>query len=1131
MNAADRTIRQWQKAYSRRHWYWAILSLLTFSEAGVLFLAVMIGKPKPAFLALIGVSLLLIVVHRYGIDLAFWYSHHFRQAAWRVPRTFGKLRLWLSRFWPLFMLTALALLQQYVSLPEESVTLTTILKGVHPRTLFATTRWIEVVAGTLLAIAVIRIYRTRHQIVFEEFKNFTGNDTKNIHQGLSIRLFQKLSAISNLYSTIDDARPTPANARDDAVAVGMSISPTGDDLKNAVASDVKVSLGPIAIPVGAILAVFSRLIQGPLLGGSIHEENGRLFLVAHLSGGGRKGCWRAELGSHPKSQDFSDCLEKLIDQLAYRISTDLLPVGSPRWEAVYHYTEGLRAYRQSRVAGPEQQSLYIMTEKAFIRALEADREFAPCHYNLGILYRQMNNRKASAQAALRVAVEKAPQNYDAYYALALNYQQLKRWDDALWFCEQAIRLRPTCAAPWNLKGYVLRKAREERLGKPLKAGDDPEGWKETIPLRETAAALALREYSISALRGTPNPQAVETAVICTRNAAVAQAMTGEFGICARLFRQAMQLSDTYDNSDLYFEFGKTLLASKEFKRAAEAFDHVYENNLRPENRPNFWAHIAFAQFRLSSLKSEKKEERQYRAEAALNRFYDLVAGLIIPQRNDRLSKAMEVFDELVENLADIDDAQRIACELKHRKRFLVWLDEANQDDLEKKLSSVAVRVSPSPQFHWEIALTKLKLGYMLRSSSKPPDEDGSEKPHYLAITYFKEAIDTLTPKHTPLIVSHGWYSHLAIAILHNNQPKEALESAERAVRHDPEADWEWSILGSVYHALGDYERAIDAWEIGLSFSPTDIHSIQNIAKAYWRKGVATTNADNRHRAYTHVIARFRQALTLLDLDGIGKPDEAALIHFWIGRFQQELLRSDESISNLTISKELGFAPIQSCVSLGWVYLEANDYAEADKWFDNTCEEIWRRRPTDRSARRKWLSEPPTKPGTTETEPGEDDPIGTWLIDASLGLAYSVVLRNETAPNGTLDKALWLAFCSERLCLQSLGREYHPAIMAACHTVRGLAAYRKGSLVNACRHLDEAISIHPDPRSYRYLAEIYLILAKTEDRRQGFHPDWQRLTQEALRRAREADWRGLFTADLDRLSAELSAVPRPAVLLK
>lgn len=1133
MNASDKTIRQWQDAYSRRHGYWAILVLLFVLAAWVAYCAAMIGGLGLAALSLVLVSPLLIAVHRAGIDLALWYSPRFRQAAWPLARAFGKIRLWLSRAWPLFLLTALALFLQYLSLPEGGATIANILEGLHPRTLFATTRGFEVIAVALLMIGIYQVYLARNQIVFEEFKNCTGSKAReNIHQGLSIRLYQQLSAISKLYAHIDEARPE-SGKKEEYSDLGMSINLTGDDLKNAVSADAKVSLGPFGIPVGAALALFSRLVQGPRLGGSVHEENGKLFLVAHLSGGGRKGCWRAELGNGPEPQDRADSLEQIIEQLAYRISTDLLPVGSPRWEAIYHYTEGLRAYRRLLLAGPEEQSLYLDTEKSFIRALGMDKQFAQCHYNLGILYRQMNGRQASAQAALRLAVEEAPQNFDAYYALALNYMNSKRWDDALWFCEQTIRLRPACAAPWNLKGYVLRKAREECLGQPLKAGDHQEAWKEIIPIREAAAALALRECSISALRGTPNPRTVDIAVISTRNAAVAQAMIHRFGNSAHLFRQAIQLSDTDDNADLYFEFGKTLHERQDFKGAAEAFDHVYENGLRPDIRPEFWAYFADAQFRLMLQDTNKKDEWERKGMASLDRFCDLAVGLILPERDDMFSTVLKKSDDLIEKLIQEYEAftsRRIGCrciipradvcregrrkiveEWRHRNAFLRWLDQADQTALERMLErmlSVAAVLrlsfySFSPLDKWEIALTKLKLAHLLDSLTNDR-----------AITYFKEAIDALTPKHMQLITRQGLYGRLADALLRNKQLKEALEFAEQAVRHDPEASRERGILGSVYNALGDYARAENAWDTALSFDPTDKYSIQKIAQARWEKGIATTNRENRRREFEHVITRFQQVRILLDLDGTRNAEEAALIHFWIGLFQQELLRTDEAVANLAISKNSGFAPIQSRAALGWVYLEANDYSEADKWFLETCNEIWGRRPNNGSGSQDWLSKPPMQPGTTRVEPGEEDtPIGTWLVWAQLGLAYSTVLRNETVPNAVLDKALRRAFWIERWYLQTIQFKSRPEIQAACHTVKALVAYRKGSLVESCHHLEKAISIHPDPRSYRYLAEIRLMRAK-----ESTHPEWQRLAQEALRRAREADRRGLFTGDLDRLSA-------------
>jgi len=306
----------------------------------------------------------------------------------------------------------------------------------------------------------------------------------------------------------------------------ISIQNVGETLQQAVTTESKVKLGFLEIPIGAMFGIFGRITQGPRLSGSVHKQENEVALIARIEGGGFPSIdWRVDRrGLSPRdAADRVPLLTQLVEQLACRIFTDLVPNGSKRWQAVYHFSQGLKSLRITTRTETDKFWNLRQAEEEFIQALAEDGKFGSCYYNLGIVYRELGQPDA-ARVAYAQTIRQDPAFAPAYYALALN-----RWNtvqtrgaarqgnrelysDCISLCDQAIALDPDYASAWDLKGLAYRRMREAELGKPLKAGEEPAVFKQSNKSREIASALAWRAVCQSSclLYTSPSPRDLST---------------------------------------------------------------------------------------------------------------------------------------------------------------------------------------------------------------------------------------------------------------------------------------------------------------------------------------------------------------------------------------------------------------------------------------------------------------------------------------------------------------------------------------------------------------------------------------------------------------------------------------------
>ncbi len=400
-----------------------------------------------------------------------WFNPGFRNLAWKAARWSGTAR---SRARDLLIWVLLAL-------PAVALVLA-VNGGEH-----GGNRALSILVGGLALLLLVGAFRARRRIVIQPFAEPKG-DSKLTGMGteLAARLQHELARIQSLYEVVDEVMPELEN---NSVQVTMSVEDIGEIFKEAVGPSSKVKVaGLVEIPIGAILSAVGFFVRGPRITGSLLREESAdrkshgFLLLAEISGGGHSESWQvsfeekrevqavfeselcdfsrepAEDGGQPPAAGPSHAeraeLARLVELLACRIFTSLVPSGSPRWQAVRHFTAGLRSYRETQRSKRRAPLQLHEAERQFLLALGEDNQFARCHCNLGVIYNQMGLRDAE-EAALRQALAQDPAAVDAYLGLASLRFDHGHPQSAGRHSDNGLRIDPLHPRLWNLRGVSL----------------------------------------------------------------------------------------------------------------------------------------------------------------------------------------------------------------------------------------------------------------------------------------------------------------------------------------------------------------------------------------------------------------------------------------------------------------------------------------------------------------------------------------------------------------------------------------------------------------------------------------------------------------------------------------------------
>jgi tetratricopeptide (TPR) repeat protein len=331
-------------------------------------------------------------------------------------------------------------------------------------------------------------WQARHRLVVETFVNYTDKQLDTDVRGLATLLVVRLGQLHDLYRTVDEQRAISTSVlENESIDATIKVEDIDELLKDAVSSQSELSLGPLKIPVGTLLSLIGRFVQGPRILGSLHNDGGKLILTAQSVGRRNSFKWRVDQVLTPvqSMEPHSPDLVSMVQELACRIFTDLALNGSVRWKATNAFSEGLREYRECLHIPKDRRAHLKQAEKKFIETLAEDVKFDMAYYNLGVVYTELGYTKA-AETAFEQAITQSPNSWEAYYALASSRYDSKNYHRTIQLCKRVIELKPkdeNLAKAYQLKGLAERalyNVKKELLDKETKGKIKPDEYERDL---------------------------------------------------------------------------------------------------------------------------------------------------------------------------------------------------------------------------------------------------------------------------------------------------------------------------------------------------------------------------------------------------------------------------------------------------------------------------------------------------------------------------------------------------------------------------------------------------------------------------------------------------------------------------
>ncbi|HLQ29692.1 MAG TPA: hypothetical protein VK140_10720 [Ktedonobacteraceae bacterium] len=287
-------------------------------------------------------------------------STNLRYVTLGLSRAFGGFYYWLTRSWrpPLFWLI----------LTGVAIWATDNYDIIFHHKAGTWFQWWNVLAVYTLLWLLWWAWQARKRVVIEDFMDYTVSPPKSDSRGLATLLVVRLAQLQELYHVVDEQRSISTEAKSDqTIDATIKVEDVSQFLTGAISAQSKFSLGPLEIPVGTLLALIGRLVQGPRIIGSLHKDKDILTLTAQRVGGEATYSWRVDSTLPTQSvDDITSTHDAMVNELACRMFTDLALSGSVRWRATSTFSEGLRAYRDC-LRTPKNKKINLkMAEKKFL---------------------------------------------------------------------------------------------------------------------------------------------------------------------------------------------------------------------------------------------------------------------------------------------------------------------------------------------------------------------------------------------------------------------------------------------------------------------------------------------------------------------------------------------------------------------------------------------------------------------------------------------------------------------------------------------------------------------------------------------------------------------------------------------
>lgn len=885
-----------------------------------------------------------------------WYFSWFRYLAYGLAKLAGLIRkVFKNTFVQIVIVLALvtwAWVKRCVILGAEPEDFRNILR---------LSSIIEIVLVTAVVFFIKWLIVYRKRMFITAFKNHTGKtELDQAITGIPARLLNEMHKLTKLLRNIDEAQP---KKEDELLGSMVDIMNVDKDFRETIGPEARVEFKGFIIPLELIATFFNKLIDSPILTGSVHRKGDGLVLTACLRGGRFKGSWEItveqlkEIETPPGSRSdkvsgradqvgkMTHDIVEMTDLLVCRIFTDIARGASPRWQAMKHYTDGLRVYRETLRTQNNRIYNLIEAKKAFGRAIRSDSTFVQCYYNFGIIYEKLDSKEA-AEAAFREALKLDAENHHCYHELAYHYYGNENFLEADWFCRQALAICPIEPRYWNLCA-VIRYYKWYETAKDNYRDDLPVPG-EVVQYFGVATALAWKDLCKEAIGGEIKVKTRYIAGLCTRNLAI---ITGEMKEYRSrfLFGQALFLDP--DNNDLHFELGKYYFRRDELEMSRGAFTRVFEHDAEVNDPFSYWGFYlsvnAALQYRKDLDIKDKDIDNIYR------HFLAAVADIIHNRRKppEKLAEKINLFNKVVlKSLYEIDrkyDGHIIKYFLEnieylsqwdHIARFVVlmnvfafreYLNLCSGDFARWYRAQIRILISRY------IIDKKIVDGFEMATGLLNEAKYLIEKDYQGKLHKYRAEIKTLEI-----------CRYLAEGYFGKEQYEKALNFAREAVRLDPYNKDIRLILGKILVQLKDYDAAIKEFEVGLNLDqrdPADIKEfLKEIAGALIKKGETCNRLTERQETFKQAEKHLKLLHDIVEdkssKDEDGETDDNTYflklyeVHFNLDKVSKELGKKDEADNYHKIAQEMR-AKLNANVELTKRLVELTKRLE-DLWAEN-----------------------------------------------------------------------------------------------------------------------------------------------------------------------------------------------------
>jgi tetratricopeptide (TPR) repeat protein len=978
--------------------------------------------------------------------------------AWRASRALGRLRGWATTGWrpPLLGISAV---------------------GVG---LWAVDRWITRLSWlspwSVLALALIAAigragFQARVRMVVEPFVDQTDTDAGQTEApGINTFLVSELAALRELYQAVEDRTGVQtATGEGQPVQATLQLEDVGDFLRDAATTDAKLSVGPLVLPVGTVLAMLGRLAQGPRVTGAVQlvrttgpdgETRQLVTLTAYYAGAKGLASWTVEstLPDNAPPLVHTATMRTMVEELAARMFAHLALGGTSSWRASRRFLEGLRFYRLAHESHHDRTLKLKQAERLFVEALGHDEDLRLARYNIGVVYRELQrdarpeDRERLAKAAemaFRHEVQRNCTSWEAYYALAQTYFEDCAFDQVPPLCDRVIRLAPTPerkAQAYDLKGLAERR---------IQYGDADRWLTRAVASRRRAVAYAWLALLRAELLEVNVAAARRLAAHCLLDLGVAvgyarHVMDGDgvvrarrrrrrtFRRCAGLLRLTARLDEIVAPR---FELGKIALDCEEPEAA------VRELKAAVQIDPTFgecWLQLAEANVQMYERARARHAwewpEWALMARNAVQRAREHLDSTQLEVES--LQSVTEALATPLERIGDFDEAAAL------RRVPTVVGAVANLDDDLDELEQLLETETDS----WSRGHIAMRLGTLHNDAGRDQEAEW----------WLKQAGDCWA-EYPEEMRRRGLQGILARVLARQGKQQDALRVAHAAIGVDPISWWEREVLGDVYEAAGDLQSAVDAYEHALLWHPNNPGLHRKLGTCHWRIAGDQTRPAGRTAGYRRALEHNKAVLDLLSpSDFHGR----VAANYWLGRAYAQAGEYERAIPHLRNALAAGeSAPVVETF-LGEAYLQMHGYSQAEEVLSKAID-----------AGDALAADDARK--TIGDELGDTWEVGALAAQGHLLLALALIDRDVRFGEAR-------GHTKTAASLSDLVGETGDSTLARVRELQGRILLREDRVDAAISALENSVAISADAEAYVYLARAYaakaIVLRTKRDRR-------------------------------------------------